>query len=369
MTRSNRRRTALGTTAAAVLALAVASGTAVVADPSGPGAPPPPAVPPVPGPADPAAAPATPPPIDPAMTRTGLVARTPAGGNRERIEIASAAMRRVISVDVLRGSGAGPRPVLYLLDGVDGDPTSAWLTKGGAAEYFADQPVDVVLPGGGTGSMYSDWVRQDAALGLNRWETFLTEELPPIVESLLRSDGRRAIAGVSMGAQAAIMLAQRHPGLYRAVAGMSGCYSTADPLGRAVTTITVASRGGNVENLWGPPTSPEWAAHDSVLNAETLRGTAVYLSASPGLPTVADLLAVAQAPSVPDALREAGGGAALEAGSRSCTERFAARLAELRIPATVEYAPEGMHTWPDFAAQLPRTWAALAPALEVRVPS
>jgi S-formylglutathione hydrolase FrmB len=310
--------------------------------------------------------PQTPPPaVDPAMTRTGLLSIEKVAEGHERLSIASAAMRRIISVDVLRGSGEAPRPVLYLLDGVDGDATSAWLGKGGAAEFFAGKPVDVVLTGGGTGSMYSDWVRHDTALGLNRWETFLTTELPPIVESLLRTDGRRAIAGVSMGAQAAMMLAQRHPGWYRAVAGMSGCYSTADPLGHAVTTITVASRGGNVDNLWGPPSSPEWAAHDSLLHAENLRGTAVYLSAAAGLPTGADLVAVASSPSVADALRTAGGGAALEAGARACTERFAARLSELRIPATVEYTAEGMHTWPDFQAQLPRAWRVLAEALGV----
>ncbi|WP_194833504.1 alpha/beta hydrolase family protein [Nocardia sp. XZ_19_369] len=311
----------------------------------------------------PGVASAPPPAVDPAMTRTGLLSIDSVGPQRERLRISSAAMRRVIEVDVLRGTGTAPRPTLYLLDGVDGEATSGWLSKGGAAEFFADKPVDVVLTGGGTGSMYSDWVRHDTALGLNRWETFLTEELPPIVESLLRSSGRRAIAGVSMGAQAAMMLAQRHPGRYHAVAGMSGCYSTADPLGRAVTTITVASRGGNVENLWGPPTSPEWAAHDSLLGAEALRGTAIYLSAATGVPTGADLVAIAQSPTIVEALRLAGGGAALEAGARSCTERFAGRLIELNIPAAVHYDTAGMHTWPDFEAQLPKAWEFLTPAL------
>lgn len=312
-----------------------------------------------PVPADP------PPPTDPAIVRTALVGVESVRGDWSRLYVASAAMRRVIAVDVLRGNGfpSSSRPTLYLLDGVDGEATSGWLTKGGAAEFFADKPVDVVLTTGGTGSMYSDWLRHDAALGLNRWETFLTEELPPVVETYLKSNGRRAIAGVSMGAQAAMMLAQRHPGHYVAVAGMSGCYATADPLGRAVTTITVASRGGNVDNLWGPAWHPEWISHDSVLGAEALRGTAIYLSAATGSPTAADLIAVARAPSVVDALRTAGGGVALEAGARACTERFAGRLADLNIPVTVEYSAAGMHTWPDFRDRLPAAWRALATAL------
>ncbi len=316
-------------------------------------------------PSNPAPPTSTAPAVDPKMTRTGLLGSETIAPDRERLSIASAAMRRVVAVDVLRGAGVGPRPTLYLLDGVDGEATSGWLSKGGAAKYFADKPVDVVLTSGGTGSMYSDWDRHDAALGLNRWETFLTVELPPIVESLLRSNGKRAIAGVSMGAQAAMMLAQRHPGMYRAVAGMSGCYSTADPLGHAITTITVASRGGNVDNLWGPPTSPEWAEHDTVLGADRLRGTAVYLSAASGAPTHADLTEVARATDIAAALGTAGGGAALEAGARACTERLAGRLAELRIPATVEYSDAGMHTWVDFEAQLPRAWRVLAVALGV----
>jgi len=301
-----------------------------------------------------------PPAVSAAVTRTALLRTETRGPRWDRLFVASASMRRVITVDVLHGAGSGPRPVLYLLDGVEGDPTSDWLTKGRAAEFFSGKPVDVVLAGGGVGSMYSDWDHYDHTLGLNRWETFLTSELPPLVEAYLHSDGRRAIAGVSMGAQGAMMLAQRHPGFYHAVAGISGCYSTADDVGQALTRITIASRGGNAENLWGPPNSPEWVAHDSVLGAASLRGTAIYLSAATGVPSLPDLEAIADSPDVTAALQAAGGGAALEAGALECTERLAQRLAQLHIPATVDLEPAGTHSWPDFAAELPTAWNAIA---------
>ncbi|WP_232852015.1 alpha/beta hydrolase [Nocardia acididurans] len=303
--------------------------------------------------------------IDPSIDRTELVASEIRLGNWERLYVASASMHRIVPVDVLRGSGSEPRPTLYLLDGVEAEDTSGWLTKGRAAEYFTGKPVDVVLTSGGVGSMYTDWQRYDAMLGLNRWETFLTDELPPVVEAYLESSGRRAIAGVSMGAQGAMMLAQRHPGRYAAVAGMSGCYSTADEFGHTVTRMTVGSRGGDVVNLWGPPGSPEWAAHDSFLGADHLRGTVIHLSAGTGLPTPADLAAITQAPNIFDAARMAGGGSSLEAGTRTCTERFAQRLTQLGIPATVHLTPTGMHTWPDFADALGPAWRTLAPALNV----
>ncbi|GAB2446636.1 alpha/beta hydrolase [Nocardia tengchongensis] len=284
------------------------------------------------------------------------------GPRWERVEVASSAMGRAVALDVLHGSGTGPRPTLYLLDGVDAEGVSDWLTKGHAADFFADKPVDVVFPAGATGSMYTDWQHPDAALGWNRWETFLTAELPGVIEPYLRSDGRRGIAGVSMGAQGAMMLAHRHPGFYRAVAGLSGCYSTVDGPGSAITAATVASRGGNILNLWGLPGTFDWLTHDSTVGAEALRGTAIYLSAASGVPGVPDLAEVLRSPDVVAALGTAGGGVLLEAGARVCTEHFAKRLSDLRIPATVHYEPTGLHAWEDFSAQLGPAWDALSAA-------
>ncbi|WP_067549539.1 alpha/beta hydrolase, partial [Nocardia crassostreae] len=276
---------------------------------------------------------------DPTVLRTELVRTEIRGAGWERLHIVSESMRRVVPVDVLHGGGSGSWPTLYLLDGVEAEATSDWITEGGAREFFAGKPVDVVLTSGGPGSMYADWQHYDSKLSLNRWETFLTEELPPIVEDYLGGTGRRAIAGVSMGAQGAMMLAQRHPGHYDAVAGMSGCYSTADDLGRLITQIIVTSRGGNVFNLWGPPTSPDWIAHDTLLGAESLRDTTIHLSVTSGVPGPVNLAALTQSPNLAEAMADTAGGIALEAGARDCTERFTQRLAELGIPATLQHAP------------------------------
>ncbi|MFJ4650648.1 alpha/beta hydrolase [Nocardia sp. NPDC088792] len=302
------------------------------------------------------------PPMHGLTAHAGVISSEQIGPQWERVQVHSAAMNRTLSVDVLHGAGDGPRPTLYLLDGVDAEPVSDWLTKGNAADFFADKPVDVVLPSGGTGSMYTDWLRPDAALGVNRWETFLTTELPGIIEPYLHSDGRRGIAGVSMGAQGAMMLAHRHPGFYQAVGGLSGCYSTVDSTGAAVTTLTVESRGGNVAKMWGPPGTLDWLTHDSLLGAAALRGTVIHLSAASGLPTSLDLNQILQSPNPLGALQQAGGGVALEAGARICTETFAHRLADLGIPATVDYLPAGIHDWADFSAQLGPMWQTLSTA-------
>ncbi|WP_245717357.1 alpha/beta hydrolase [Nocardia jejuensis] len=305
-------------------------------------------------------------PLNRMAVQPGVVGTERIGPQWERVTVRSASMNRTVAVDVLHGSGQGPRPVLYLLDGVDAERVSDWLTKGGAAQFFADKPVDVVLPSGGTGSMYSDWERPDANLGWNRWETFLTGELPGVVEPYLQSDGRRAIAGVSMGAQGAMMLAHRHPGFYTAVAGLSGCYSTVDSTGNATIALTVGSRGGNVANLWGPPGTSEWQAHDSLVGAEALRGTVIHLAAATGIPNTVDLVTLAQSPDLAAALETAGGGVALEAGARLCTENFGRRLDELKIPYTVSYQPAGMHAWEDFSAELGPAWQTISAAFGQR---
>ncbi len=58
---------------------------------------------------------------------------------------------------------------------------------------------NVVIPFGGGGSFYTDWERPDPKLGINKWETFLTRELPAYMAKQHNSDNKRnGIAGLSM---------------------------------------------------------------------------------------------------------------------------------------------------------------------------
>ncbi|RVW08143.1 esterase family protein [Prescottella agglutinans] len=271
--------------------------------------------------------------------------------------VASPALRREVTVQVLLPADrSAPRPTLYMLDGVSArNNKSGWISRGGAPEFFADKDVNVVLPNGGRGSMYADWDQDDPKLGLNRWETFLTEELPPLVDAKLNTNGVNAIAGISMGAQSAMMLTHRHPDLYQGVAGMSGCYSTSDPLGRLIVQTTVTSQGGDPANMWTDPEGPEWVAHDSVRNAERLRGKPIYLSVSNGLP--------GQFEEGSDDTRRLVLGGTIEAGSNVCTRIFESRLRQLDIPVTVDYEGAGVHDWEYWQIQLPKAWPTLERAL------
>lgn len=276
------------------------------------------------------------------------------------LSVYSPAMAEEITVQVLTpATPTGPRPTLYMLSGIgEEDPSnSMWLRKGGAAEFFRDKNVNVVLPLAGPGSFYTDWQRDDPTLGRYQWETFLTEELPPLIDAEVDGNGRNAVAGLSMGAQSAMMLAARHPDLYSGVASYSGCFASSEPMGQASIRAIVGAFGGNADNMWGGPLDPAWVKHDSVVDAESLRGTEVYVSVGTGAPGPHESFGSAEALDVVVV------GGLIEVGSHYCTRRLADRLSELNIPATFDFTDVGTHSWPYWVEQLPKSWPTLARAL------
>lgn len=293
------------------------------------------------------------------ITEAKIVGREARSAQVLRLSVDSPALRRTVGLDVLLpADNTAPRPALYMLEGVDaGEDYSGWMSSGGAPEFFADKNVNVVLINGGVGSLYTDWEEIDPGVGLHKWETFITEELPPLIDAELQTNGVQSIAGNSMGAQGAMMLAHRNPGLYRGIAVMSGCYSTMDPLGNTSAQWTVSSRHGDPANMWGEIGGPGWAEHDTVLNAESLRGMDIYMSVNSGLagryetPDTANLL---------DRLAIGGG---LELASNLCTQVLDAKLIELGIPATVDYEATGTHAWAYWRDQLDKAWPVLAGSL------
>ncbi|QLY34586.1 esterase family protein [Nocardia huaxiensis] len=277
-------------------------------------------------------------------------------------------MGRTIPLQVLTAADPTvPRPTLYLLNGASGgtDITN-WYNQTDIVAFFWNKNVNVVTPVGGEFSYYTDWQRDDPALGRNRWETFLTRELPPVLDAALHASGVNAIAGVSMSATSALNLAAAAPELYTGVAAYSGCASTSDPAGRTYIRLVLGRGDADPENMWGPDDDPAWRSHDSVLQAERLRGKAIYLSSGSGLPGPAE--ALPGQPSVAQLIGKANQlvlGGLIEAATNSCTHALAERLAALNIPAQVEFRSAGTHTWAYWQEDLHKSWPLLAAALGV----
>ncbi|NKY54666.1 esterase family protein [Nocardia flavorosea] len=290
----------------------------------------------------------------------------PLGGRAVELAVYSAAMGREIPVRVLPAEDStAAAPVLYLLNGITGGSDGGnWFDRTDLAEFFGSEQVTVVNPIGGAGSYFTDWRGDDPVLGRQRWSTFLTAELPPLIDAAYRGSGANALAGVSMAAASVFQLALAAPGRYRALGSYSGCVRTSDPQGRAVVEVVVRSNGGNPLNMWGPPQDPAWSDNDPFLHAGKLRGLALYVSAGTGTPGALDTL------EGPGIRRNPGKlldqlliGGALETVAAQCTARLGERLHELGIPATVALRPDGTHSWGYWQRELHDSWPLFAAAL------
>ncbi|WP_232542259.1 alpha/beta hydrolase [Nocardia bovistercoris] len=275
---------------------------------------------------------------------------------RASLFVDSPAMGRTVQVDVLHPAGGGSRPSYYLLDGLDpGVGQSTWTNATDAEAFFRGKNLNVVLPVGGQAGYYTDWQQDDPHFGRYRWETFLTSELPPLIDATFDGNGVNAIGGLSMGGNAAFILAARNPWLYEAVAGYSACPDTG--LATGAVMFSIANRGGNPLNMWGPPGSPAWAEHDPSRMADRLRGKAIYLSTGTGVP------GPHEAEVKPQLAENIFLGGPVEAGVNICTLNFDRQLRTVGISARIDYSATGTHSWSYWQDTLHASWATIGPAI------
>lgn len=123
----------------------------------------------------------------------------------------------------MAGSGrSGPTPVLYLLHGLSDDDT-IWLRRTSIERYVAPTGLAVVMPQVDR-SFYTD-----EAHG-NRYWTFLSEELPDLIDSFFHLSREREdtfVAGLSMGGYGALKWALQRPDRFAAAASLSGAVDVA----------------------------------------------------------------------------------------------------------------------------------------------
>jgi len=151
----------------------------------------------------------------------------------------------------LSGAGASQAgaPVLYLLHGLSDDHT-IWLRRTSIERYVAPLGLAVVMPAVHR-SFYADEVHGHA------YWTFLTQELPELVQELFRVSDHRDntyVAGLSMGGYGALKWAMREPWRFAAVASMSGALDVtalaALPERRAMFQRVFGDRPGPDDDLF-----------------------------------------------------------------------------------------------------------------------
>nr|WP_253788628.1 alpha/beta hydrolase-fold protein [Nocardia amikacinitolerans] len=287
------------------------------------------------------------------------------GDRRVALWVHSPSMGTPVQVQLLLARDWNSRPdarfpVLFMLDGLRAtEDESGWTKDAGAAGFYADKNVTVVLPVGGQSSFYSDWLQPNNGKNY-KWETFLTKELPPLLESQWRATAVRGMGGLSMGGTAAMFLAGRNPGFVRYAASYSG-FLTTTTLGmpQAIEFAMRDAGGFDSAAMWGPPTSPEWENHDPYVLADRLKGTSIYVSSGSGATGPFD-----QASGIPGVSTNYAG-MGLEILSRLTSQNFVTKLAELSIPAQVNYRPSGTHSWPYWDFEMRQSWTQAAAALGV----
>ena len=238
-------------------------------------------------------------------------------------------------------------PVLYLLHGAFGNDED-WTTVGAAENITAGRKLIVVMPDGGQGGWYTDWVNHGQG-GPPEWETFHIGQLIGWIDDRYRVDasrGARAIAGLSMGGFGAMSYSARHPDLFSWAGSLSGAVDIVNYLPvAAIIDLEAPVDGGLPGDQFGDRLLAEanWRAHNPWNLAENLRGMTLVIDTGNGQPGPLD------PPNKPyDPIEE---------GVHEMSVSFHQRLLSLGIPHTWnDYGP-GTHSWPywqrDLAEGLP----------------
>jgi S-formylglutathione hydrolase FrmB len=245
-------------------------------------------------------------------------------------------------------------PVLYLLHGAFGNDRD-WTTVGDAEAITAGQPLIVVMPDGGQGGWYTNWVNRGAG-GPPEWERFHIDELVPWMDDHYRTiasrDGR-AIAGLSMGGFGAMSYAARHPDLFAWAGSFSGAVDITHFLSVVgVIDLEALADGGLPDDQFGDflLNNPNWQAHDPWTQAESLRGMTLQIDSGNGAPGPLD--------------SNKFNFDFVEEQVHEMSVSLHQRLQALGIPDTFDDYGPGTHTWPywqrDLRQALPSVLATLA---------
>uniref|UniRef100_UPI0037356D45 alpha/beta hydrolase n=1 Tax=Corynebacterium variabile TaxID=1727 RepID=UPI0037356D45 len=272
-------------------------------------------------------------------------------GRMEELAVTSPSMgnRQIPVVTIRAKDNPENAPTIYLLNGADGGTGRAnWLQQTSAIEFYGNElgNVNVVIPMAGAFTYYLDWVSPAAGNGdevkpgPQKWETFLTKELPGPIESTLGANDQRGIIGFSMSALSAMVFAQHNPGMYQAVAGFSGHYQTFTEVDHRLHGMTLQRGGATPAQMLGPAGGKYAAYNDAVINAGKLRGTKIYASNSSGLAGETDMPGYYTAQGINPAAASMGAaqlqveGGVIEAATNLSTHSLKAALDKEGIPAT-----------------------------------
>lgn len=278
------------------------------------------------------------------------------------VVVYSPSMKREVKNEVILPGGldnAEPRPTFYLLMGADGAANGwSWRNSSKHQEFFQNKLVNVVTPIGSVSSMQADWYEEDKATGRNKWLTYFTKELPPLMDAHFHGNGRDAIGGISLSGGPALHIASQEPSRFRAAASYSGCPATSGFLGSVYVSQGLKMNGADRVKMWGRFGDPAWVAHSPVLHLDDFRGIALFVSAAEGVPGAIDATKTSS--------ERIGPPVAIEAASYACSTYFVEKARQAGLDVEWYGQVEGTHSWGLFELSMRKSWDVIGPALEVK---
>lgn len=271
----------------------------------------------------------------------------------QRCDVWSPSMGKNIQVQI-QPAKRGGNAALYLLDGMRAsNNASGWTMYTNAPREYVNNNITLVMPVGGAGSFYADWVGPVTYQGTGKykWETFLTKELPGYLQRNFGvSPTNNSIAGLSMGGTAAMNLAARNPSQFRQVMSWSGYLTMTIPGMQTLLGVALLSVGNfNVNAMYGSFFNPNRYENDPLWNMGGLRGKDIYISAATGVPELGDYTTYTS--------QDLATGAVLEVFSRATTVGWEVNARLQGLNPTVSYPAAGVHNWPQWDYQLKNTKA------------
>jgi diacylglycerol O-acyltransferase/trehalose O-mycolyltransferase len=249
-------------------------------------------------------------------------------------------------------SDSATYPVLYLLHGAGGS-YAEWTQNTDVVSFSSAYRLIIAMPDTGrspNAGWYADWVD-----GSRQWESFHMNDVIPYIEATYHGNGKRAIAGLSMGGYGAMYYAASHPGEFKAAASFSGAVDIryGAPVSGVAFSLLHDAVGTPNDNVWGNQLTEDanWRAHNPADLAAHLAGTKVFLASGDGFPGGRH-----EDPNNPGAYF-------IEGGAYQLNLSFARALTQAGIPHTDNFYGPGQHTWPywqdDLHWVLPRILTAL----------